>query len=119
MPAGAIYVGRPTRWANPWPIDWMVDGMLTAHELTSGNGFMTRALAEHTERLIHPRTLAREAVVELYHSLALALRRHDPAGFCDWIDPLIGHDLACWCLEGERCHADVLLALANADPLIP
>ena len=20
MPAGAVYVGRPTRWGNPWPV---------------------------------------------------------------------------------------------------
>jgi Domain of unknown function (DUF4326) len=29
MPAGAIYVGRPSPWGNPWPIDgdmqpWLV-----------------------------------------------------------------------------------------------
>lgn len=21
MPSGAVYVGRPTRWGNPWPVD--------------------------------------------------------------------------------------------------
>ena len=26
---------------------------------------------------------------------------------------LRGKDLACWCKEGEPCHADVLLELAN------
>jgi hypothetical protein len=28
---------------------------------------------------------------------------------------LRGHDLACWCKEGETCHADVLLRIANED----
>ena len=28
---------------------------------------------------------------------------------------LKGRDLACWCAEGEPCHADVLLELANAE----
>jgi hypothetical protein len=28
-------------------------------------------------------------------------------------DALRGHDLACWCLVGMPCHADVLLELAN------
>lgn len=28
--------------------------------------------------------------------------------------PLRGHDLVCWCKPDEPCHADVLLALANA-----
>jgi hypothetical protein len=39
----------------------------------------------------------------------------------DWLAPLRGHDLACWCpLVDEHgkivpCHADVLLELANRD----
>jgi hypothetical protein len=33
-----------------------------------------------------------------------------------WVDPLRGHDLACWCPEDViACHADVLLRLANGD----
>jgi hypothetical protein len=32
----------------------------------------------------------------------------------DWLDPLRGKDLACWCPEAAPpCHADVLLRLAN------
>lgn len=32
------------------------------------------------------------------------------------LDPLRGKDLACWCpLDGEPCHADVLLAIANPE----
>lgn len=27
-----------------------------------------------------------------------------------------GHDLACFCREGARCHGDTLLELANATP---
>ncbi len=29
---------------------------------------------------------------------------------------LAGKDLACWCPLDERCHGDVLLAIANEDP---
>lgn len=32
----------------------------------------------------------------------------------DWLEPLRGKDLACWCREDASCHADVLLRLANA-----
>jgi len=32
----------------------------------------------------------------------------------EWLDPLRGRDLACWCRRlDELCHADVLLELAN------
>lgn len=30
---------------------------------------------------------------------------------------LRGKNLACWCKPGEPCHADVLLEIANADPV--
>ena len=33
----------------------------------------------------------------------------------DWLEPLRGKDLVCWCAP-EACHADVLLKLANAEP---
>lgn len=29
------------------------------------------------------------------------------------LDEIRGHNLACWCRPGARCHADVLLELAN------
>ena len=28
---------------------------------------------------------------------------------------LAGRDLMCWCPEGQPCHADVLLAIANSE----
>tara|TARA_R110002096_G_scaffold66682_4_gene162257 strand:- start:5577 stop:5879 length:303 start_codon:yes stop_codon:yes gene_type:complete len=30
----------------------------------------------------------------------------------DWLDPLRGKDLACWC-SPQRCHGNTLLRLAN------
>lgn len=30
----------------------------------------------------------------------------------DWLKPLIGRNLACWC-SPKRCHAETLLRLAN------
>jgi hypothetical protein len=35
------------------------------------------------------------------------------------LDELRGKDLACWCKIGAPCHADVLLELANQEPLDP
>jgi hypothetical protein len=32
------------------------------------------------------------------------------------INELRGKNLACWCKEGEECHADILLYLANWEP---
>lgn len=32
----------------------------------------------------------------------------------DWLEPLRGHDLCCYCRLDCPCHGDVLLELANA-----
>lgn len=32
----------------------------------------------------------------------------------DWLKPLRGRSLACWCAP-KRCHADTLMRLANGD----
>ena len=53
----------------------------------------------------------REEVIEAFEAYADAMlkKKHD------WLDPLRGKDLVCWCFP-EACHADVLLRLANAVP---
>lgn len=32
----------------------------------------------------------------------------------EWLAPLRGQDLSCWCAPNKPCHADILLRLANA-----
>jgi len=43
---------------------------------------------------------------ELYALWRLTIEPH-------WLDPLIGHNLGCWCAP-KRCHAETLMRLANA-----
>ena len=38
---------------------------------------------------------------------------HTEAELAEWLAPLRGRDLACWCPLDQPCHADVLLELAN------
>lgn len=48
-----------------------------------------------------------------YAELKLELRRD-----LNWLEPLRGHDLACWCdVDAEYCHVDVLLELVNKGEL--
>lgn len=100
-PHGAIYVGRPTLWSNP---------------------FAGRAKIGHARSVIFYRSwLAGELSPHI-------LTR---AGFSDaeivalarWRSRLVsdlatlrGRDLQCWCpLTSAWCHADVLLRAANRD----
>ena len=54
----------------------------------------------------------REEVIEKFEKIYVpAILKKIP----DWLEPLRGKDLVCWCFP-EACHADVLLRLANAVP---
>jgi hypothetical protein len=90
MPEGAIYVGRPTMWGNPFRI---------------GERFYVAGPIGPTEWL----DSSREGVVKAFRAWTwehidywAAITR------C-----LRGKDLACWCRLDQPCHADVLLELAN------
>ena len=55
----------------------------------------------------HP--MGRERAVSEFRRYAEKRAARDP----DWLAPLIGLDLACWCRLDQPCHADVLLEIAN------
>lgn len=84
MPEGAIYVGRPTKWGNPY----VVGG---ENALGEPPDTEVEAIARYRDFLELLGARARRAIV----------------------DPLRGHDLVCWCPLDQPCHADVLLELAN------
>lgn len=76
VPKEAVYVGRPTKWGNPYRI---------------GNGYTRDNVVLHYE---------------------LWLRQH-PELLEEARRELQGKDLVCWCAP-KRCHADILLTVANA-----
>ena len=103
MPEGAVYVGRPTRWGNPFrpsPRDRRTEARLSlryrmalaARRVASFEGWLLRPL--HSPWFGLASDAARSKIL-----IALAELR--------------GHDLACWCPLDQPCHADVLLELAN------
>jgi len=89
-PTGAVYVGRGSKWGNPW-----VAGKFT---LLTGK----RAGQKIT---------AKDSVQMFRNAVELKLRNH-PEFQAD-IDALAGRDLMCWCPPDQPCHADVLLEIAN------
>jgi hypothetical protein len=94
MPEGAVYVGRPTKWGNPWGVaDCRRDGMA---------GTDAELAAWCVERF-------RQAVTNPLYRGGYNLD-FDPRD----IARLRGKTLACWCPLDQPCHADVLLELANA-----
>jgi len=96
MPENAVYVGRPTKWGNPFP----VNDPLLPHGL------------DITQR--------RQMIVEEYRKWLtgnsspanLAVRK---ATILANLEVLRGIDLVCWCPLDRPCHADVLLELVNEE----
>lgn len=91
MPQGAVYVGRPTKWGNPFLVgrDGTVADCLRLYRLLAG-GFVcltTKATPAEQDR-------ARAAMESARRELR-------------------GKDLLCWCRPDRPCHADVLLEIAN------
>ncbi|WP_407563357.1 DUF4326 domain-containing protein [Streptomyces sp. 184] len=106
MPPGAVYVGRPGRWGNPWSATrdglgtfvFGPDGELWAEVESMAEG---RAIAasEYARWIQLPEQ-------ESLHTLVRQL--------------LSRRDLACWCPlpadgEPDHCHAAVLLRLAAGE----
>lgn len=104
MPAGCIYVGRPTKWGNPFqafrrstiPAAELGIDQVSAVPITPGGVEECVALYR----------------VWLFSYLRL-LRQPWGANVADPLAELRGWDLACWCPLDRPCHADVLLELAN------
>ncbi|MFA4084817.1 DUF4326 domain-containing protein [Mycobacteroides salmoniphilum] len=91
MPEGAIYVGRPSRWGNPWRVgDWL----MTHAGMPCGPHY-------GCEFILTP-----EIAVAFY-------RQAFAPDAAEIRAELRGHDLACWCPLDQPCHADVLVELAN------
>lgn len=104
MPEGAVYVGRPTIWGNPWPISEGIEFHRLFGQLDKGESPRETVVRWYREWLAGlPVDMAGDAAAAQQRD---EIRRRMPE--------LRGHDLACWCLLDQPCHADVLLELANA-----
>lgn len=76
VPPGAVYIGRGSRWGNPF------------------------AIGTHGDRT---------QVLALYEGYAAKKLLEDP----DWLLPLRGKDLVCFCAP-RPCHGDILLRMMAA-----
>lgn len=91
MPHGAIYVGRPTRFGNPFRPGWQDARRSEWHD--------ARKCVE-----LFKFTMCRTDRIGIFTDVEM--NEID-------LNILRGHDLACWCPLDQPCHADVLLELAN------
>lgn len=122
MPEGAVYVGRGSKWGNPFVVG-------APCGVFDGNDGRCLGIRDQVEILIPALTL--QQAIEFYRQAVEGVIGPEmyPTGH-DWRDrfmmksrgqwpnvaarrELRGNDLACWCALDQPCHADVLLEIAN------
>lgn len=139
MPDGAVYVGRPGKWGNPFPVSGDYIMWATVARGRYNNDVNRRLTAVElfrswlTDQRLPPASPARKDDLIVYESgIALStdevargiaatcamlnaeeLKVQRPPEMADLIAELRGRDLVCWCPLDQPCHADVLLELAN------
>ena len=106
MPANTIYVGRPTRWGNPFSAQpWLdlAESIEIYRLAVQGvwNSKHLRNLTDEEFQATHAAWRHWRHRLGTGHPIELA-----------WSE-LAGKNLACWCKPDDPCHADVLLELAN------
>lgn len=85
LPPNALRVTRPSRWGNPFKVG--------QPNLVDGQPITGEDALRFFEKLVEIR-LARQP---------------------EYLEPLRGKDLACFCSLNSECHADILLKYANRD----
>lgn len=115
-PEGAVYVGRGSKWGNPFRI---------------GGRYATRGVIDSPQPIdvpyvegayqcqdIEGNTVSYEVRTVKDAAEAVELFQTYMRGSWFWDQATLerdlgGRDLMCWCPLDQRCHADVLLELAN------
>ncbi len=101
MPEGAVYVGRGSKWGNPYKV--VPQFKNGPFDVYVGDWFCGQSTGRESANLmaVNKYLHARE---NYHHNIPTDAVIHAE---------LRGKDLACWCPPGMPCHADVLLELAN------
>ena len=92
IPSDAVYVGRPSKWGNPYKIGGNV-------RLEDPN---------YPDKFFVKTNITREECLNLYRQYIRSCIETNMLN----IEELRGKDLVCWCAP-KPCHADILLELAN------
>ncbi|NKV70855.1 DUF4326 domain-containing protein [Rhodococcus hoagii] len=105
-PAGAVYVGRPSKWGNPYTPKLLLERSI-GYQLLDEKPSDAALLADCVDAFRCDLTSGPDSswwwfgphttIVEISGALA----------------ELRGRDLVCWCPLDQPCHADVLLEIAN------
>lgn len=114
MPANTVYVGRPTRWGNPWRVgDNRYDPTSNDFVKCKNTADCVQAFRQCVDKDLNAPALLRteDGYLEVSGGYSDEIHVHRPS----IKKYLRGKNLACWCPLDRPCHADVLLELANKE----
>jgi hypothetical protein len=103
MPGNTVYVGRGSKWGNPFKIGDKLSEV--------DPEFLTIALLSKEES--DAGEITRDIAIDLFQDWIYYSQDSEAIWMRENIKLLKGKSLACWCAAGENCHADYLLKIAN------
>lgn len=114
MPNDAVYVGRGSKWGNPFKLI----GDMVYVDVGHRRKILSKWVCYYDDGGYDT-----SDVVKLFRDLLLDLNSHEVEPeirdkfkwMRDRIRDLQGKKLACWCNDNNCCHADALIELANCN----
>ena len=103
LPENCVRVTRPSRFGNPYQVIKAISA--------DNSHFVFRAPDIHVGGRFSKRA-ATDIALEKYEQYIKDVLESD----ADFLEPLRGKDLSCFCRLDQNCHADVLLKYANRSP---
>lgn len=114
MPSNTVYVGRGSKWGNPFKVIEVADNEWHVVAKENDTWHVLLKTENHDEALnfslnsyqywLMPYTHKNGDIEKFYQSTAV---------YESIVLELKGKNLACWCPLDQKCHADILLRLAN------
>lgn len=108
MPEGAVYVGRPTKWGNPFWHAQKYAGLSASLNCYRDAIERWNGPARYRELGVGPFKVACDKLMDWQMRFGGGTLIRETI-----IAELRGKDLACWCSLDQPCHADILLEIAN------
>ena len=112
-----VYVGRPSKWGNPFRIVQYSDGKWAVK--TDGSDRCNDILIQYGHAVYDTKEAAAKDAVFCHaywlcpHGDSVMDSINKETEFYEQIKLLKGKNLSCWCKPGDPCHADVLIEIAN------
>lgn len=121
MPENTVYVGRGSRWSNPFRV--VLESNNRFFVASDGSDHCKEILSKFCNPGFETKDEAAKLSIKCY-TYYLTPYTHDKGSMMDFyesemriedaVEALKGKNLACWCKLDETCHADWLLKMVNS-----